>query len=254
MEIKKKIQPVVNGVEVVDAGSEGQAVAKWNNYVLFIKGAVPGDVVDVKLIRKKKNYAEAEVINYIKLSDKRAKPECEHFGVCGGCKWQSMDYSHQLFYKQKQVSDALKRIGKMAVPEINPIVPSQEIYFYRNKLEYTFSNKLWLTNEQIKSGVEFGNRNARGLLRSGCPAIHLTISRERSGGIGTKLSLSAVFVVPIRFSPLWRSFRASSIRSCMPSKSSIRNTRISAARKPQTARIRNAACSRGDASESRARS
>ena len=162
MHQKDKPKQIIQNIDVIDAGSDGQAVGKWNDYVVFIKNAVPGDVVDVQITRKKRRYAEAKVIEYVKLSDKRTKPECEHFGICGGCKWQNMNYENQLYYKQKQVADALQRIGKIPLPEIMPIIPSQRKYYYRNKLEYTFSNKMWLTEEQIESKAEFSNRNALG--------------------------------------------------------------------------------------------
>ncbi|MBL7884468.1 MAG: 23S rRNA (uracil(1939)-C(5))-methyltransferase RlmD [Bacteroidia bacterium] len=158
----KKPLPVLQNLEVIDASSDGQSVAKTNEYVVFIKGAVPGDIVDVQITRKKSKYREANVINIIHPSEKRTESICSHFGTCGGCKWQNMDYQWQLYYKQKQVADALTRLAKIELPEIQKIVPSAKIYHYRNKLEYTFSNKKWLTNEQIKSKEAFDNRNALG--------------------------------------------------------------------------------------------
>lgn len=149
--IKKKVYQVLKNVEVTDAGSEGQSVARVNDKVIFIKGAVPGDVVDVQLTKKKNNYAEGKVVDIHRFSEKRTEPVCEHFGVCGGCKWQNMKYESQLFYKQKQVSDALRRIGKIDIPEMPAVLGSSEVLHYRNKLEYTFSNKKWLTQEEIEN-------------------------------------------------------------------------------------------------------
>jgi len=158
----KKAPQILENIEVIDTGSDGQSVARTNDYVIFIKGAVPGDTVDVQITRKKSKYREANVIAIKHNSDKRTQPVCSHFGVCGGCKWQSMKYDWQLFYKQKQVSDALTRIAKVKLPEIQPIIPSKKTYHYRNKLEYTFSNKKWLTFEEIDSKKEFDNRNGLG--------------------------------------------------------------------------------------------
>ncbi len=171
----KKILPVLENINVIDASSDGQSVAKTDEYVIFIKGAVPGDVVDVQVTRKKSNYREAKVIAIKKHSEKRVDSVCSHFGVCGGCKWQNMDYKWQLFYKQKQVSDALTRLAKIELPEIQEIVPSKKTYHYRNKLEFTFSNKKWLTEEQIQDktlafGEEEGevSRNCLGFHIPGC--------------------------------------------------------------------------------------
>ncbi|MBL7892556.1 MAG: 23S rRNA (uracil(1939)-C(5))-methyltransferase RlmD [Bacteroidia bacterium] len=162
MQIKRKNLPVLESVSIIDAGAEGQAVAKVNEMVVFVEGAVPGDIVDVQLTRKKKNYAQGKIIKFHSYSDKRSEPFCEHFGVCGGCKWQNMKYEWQLHYKQKQVADNLQRIGKMDLPGISPIIGSPDQKYYRNKLEFTFSNKMWLTDEEIKSGKAFDNRNALG--------------------------------------------------------------------------------------------
>jgi 23S rRNA (uracil1939-C5)-methyltransferase len=158
----KKPLPIVENVRVIDASSDGQSVAKTDEYVMFIKGAVPGDVVDVQITRKKSKYREATAIAVKEASDKRVEPVCIHFGVCGGCKWQNMSYNWQLFYKQKQVSDALTRLAKIELPEISPILGSKKVYRYRNKLEFTFSNKKWLTQEEISSNREIGQRNALG--------------------------------------------------------------------------------------------
>ncbi len=165
----KKPLPILENITVIDASSDGQSVARTEEYVIFIKGAVPGDIVDVQVTRKKAKYREATAINIKQASEKRTEPVCQHFGTCGGCKWQNMSYDWQLFYKQKQVSDALTRLAKIELPEIQKIVPSQKTYNYRNKLEFTFSNKKWLTKDQIEDkALTFGegsgevSRNALG--------------------------------------------------------------------------------------------
>lgn len=153
---------VLNDVEIIDTSAEGKSVAKHEGMVIFCDGGVPGDIVDLNIYRKKSKMAEAKVIAIKKPSPHRIAPVCSHFGVCGGCKWQTMSYEAQLKFKQKFVSDALIRIGKLDIPEITPIFGNKEDYFYRNKLEFSFSNKMWLTDEQIKSGEEISNRDAVG--------------------------------------------------------------------------------------------
>jgi 23S rRNA (uracil1939-C5)-methyltransferase len=164
----KKPLPLLLNVEIIDAGTEGQSVGKVDDYVVFVKGAIPGDIVDVQITRKKHKFREGKAVNFHRYSDKRTTPVCEHFGTCGGCKWQNMQYSSQLQFKQNQVQNALVRIGKLDIPTIQPILPSAREYQYRNKLEFTFSNKKWLTLEQIADkSLDFsegagGNRNALG--------------------------------------------------------------------------------------------
>lgn len=165
----KKPLPILENVSIIDASSDGQAVGRVDDFVVFIKGAVPGDIVDVQITRKKNKFREGKAIAIHQYSDKRTEPVCSHFGTCGGCKWQNMHYDWQLFYKQKQVSDALTRLIKIELPEIQKIIPSKNIYHYRNKLEFTFSNKKWLTEEQIQDkSLAFGegvgeiSRNALG--------------------------------------------------------------------------------------------
>ena len=153
---------MIEKLELVDTGTEGQSIGRHNGMAVFVKNAVPGDVADVQLTRKKNKYAEGKAVNFHTLSDKRTDPLCRHFGVCGGCKWQYMKYEEQLAFKQKQVHNQLVRIGKLDIPPILPIIGSKNVYYYRNKLEFTFSNKMWLTEQQIGSGKEFGNRNALG--------------------------------------------------------------------------------------------
>nr|WP_139237240.1 23S rRNA (uracil(1939)-C(5))-methyltransferase RlmD [Pontibacter akesuensis] len=141
--------------------AEGKCLARHNNMVIFVAGVAPGDVVDLRITRKKKTFLEAEAVAFHELSELRVQPFCEHFGTCGGCKWQHIGYDTQLYYKQKQVKDNLERIGKVPLPEFDPILGSAKTRYYRNKLEYTFSNNGWLTKEQINSSEEF-DRNALG--------------------------------------------------------------------------------------------
>lgn len=142
--------------------AEGKAIAKVNDLVIFVPYVVPGDVVDLQIRRKKNKYAEGEVVKFHELSPVRAVPFCQHYGVCGGCKWQVLPYQEQIKYKQKQVEDNLKRIGKIDLPEISPILGSDRTEFYRNKLEFTFSNKRWLTSEEVRQDVKYDQMNAVG--------------------------------------------------------------------------------------------
>lgn len=160
---KKKDNPILEHVEITDIAAEGKAIAKVNDMVIFIPFVVPGDIVDVQLNRRKKNYAEGKVLRIEKYSDMRVDAFCEHFGTCGGCKWQILPYAEQLKFKQKQVTDNLTRIGKIELPEIMPILGSEKTEFYRNKLEFTFSNKKWLTVEQLRSAGDFADMNMNAL-------------------------------------------------------------------------------------------
>lgn len=159
---KKKELPVFEQVEITDVAAEGKAIARVNDLVVFVPYAAPGDIVDLQIYRKKHKYAEGRVIHTHQLSPIRVAPFCEHFGVCGGCKWQHIPYEYQLKYKQKQVFDNLSRIGKIPLPEFDTIKGSAQTEFYRNKLEFTFSNKSWLTTEQLAQAETFDNRNALG--------------------------------------------------------------------------------------------
>ena len=151
------------GLEVIDAGAKGKSIAKApDGKVIFIGNAVPGDVVDVQTTKKKRAYYEGTATKIHEFSDKRVEPPCIHFSVCGGCKWQFMGYEHQLFYKQKEVLNNLTRLGKIELPEVTPILGSKEIYFYRNKMEFSFSDSRWLTQEEIQSGKDIEDRNALG--------------------------------------------------------------------------------------------
>ncbi|MFY0253140.1 23S rRNA (uracil(1939)-C(5))-methyltransferase RlmD [Chitinophaga sp. 30R24] len=148
----RKKNVVLENVPVTAYAAEGKALARRDGKVIFIEGGVvPGDVVDVRLSKNKKDWAEGKAIHFHSFSDKRVTPFCQHFGVCGGCKWQMLPYSQQLEYKQQQVADHLQRIGKLALPPMDPILGSMHTEYYRNKLEFTFSNKAYLTNEEIKA-------------------------------------------------------------------------------------------------------
>ncbi|WP_321332074.1 23S rRNA (uracil(1939)-C(5))-methyltransferase RlmD [uncultured Bacteroides sp.] len=158
----KKELPLLEKVTITDVAAEGKAIARVDDLVVFVPYVVPGDIVDLQVKRKKNKYAEAEAVKFHEYSPVRAVPFCEHYGVCGGCKWQVLPYSEQLKYKQKQVTDNLNRIGKIPLPEISPILGSEKTQFYRNKLEFTFSNKRWLTTEEVKQNVVYEQMNAVG--------------------------------------------------------------------------------------------
>ena len=155
MSRKKKNFPILENVTITDIAAEGKSLVRINDLVVFVPFCVPGDVVDLQIKRKKHSYAEAEVVRFVKYSDKRTEPMCEHFGVCGGCKWQNLPYEEQLAFKQKQVHDQLTRIGKIELPEFMPIKGSVKTSEYRNKLDFGCANKQWLTREQLQAGVPF---------------------------------------------------------------------------------------------------
>ena len=154
---------VLENLEIIDAGAKGKSIAKAEDgRVVFVNNAVPGDIATIQTTKKRKAYFEGTAISFSKYSDKRVEPACDHFGTCGGCKWQFMGYDHQLFYKQKEVENNLRRIGKVELPEISPILGAAAQYFYRNKMEFSFSDNKWLTLEQIKSDDVILDRNALG--------------------------------------------------------------------------------------------
>lgn len=159
---KRKEFPILENVTITDVAAEGKALARVNDMVVFVPFVVPGDVVDLKIRKKKHSYCEAEVVRFVKYSETRAVPVCQHFGVCGGCKWQNLSYEEQLRAKQQQVFDQLSRISHVQLPEFNPIMGSQLTLHYRNKLEFGCSNKRWLTREQVASGETFDTMNAIG--------------------------------------------------------------------------------------------
>ena len=159
---KKKELPLLEKVTITDVAAEGKALARVNDMVVFVPYVVPGDVVDLQVKRKKHSYAEAVAVKFHEYSPLRSEPFCKHFGVCGGCKWQCLKYEEQIRYKQKQVTDNLVRIGKIELPEISPILGSEQTEHYRNKLEFTFSNKRWLTQEEVEKDFKYDQMNAVG--------------------------------------------------------------------------------------------
>ncbi len=155
-------KPLLHNLEMLEAVAEGKSLAKTEDKVVFVTNAVPGDIADVQIVKKRKAYMEGYATQFHKYSDKRSEPVCAHFGTCGGCKWQNLKYTEQLKAKEKTVIDQLTRIGGFEMPDVNPILESKEIYHYRNKLEFTFSNKRWLTPEEINSDQEIDRGNALG--------------------------------------------------------------------------------------------
>ena len=160
---KNNKSEVFENVEVTDAAAKGKTVGKApDGRVIFMTNTVPGDVVDVQTTKRRKSYFEGTAINFHSLSDKRTQPVCEHFGTCGGCKWQNMGYKYQLQYKQNEVLNNLIRIGHLELPEVTPILGSKKEYFYRNKMEFSFSDSRWLTLEEMRSTEEIEDKNALG--------------------------------------------------------------------------------------------
>jgi len=159
---RKKELPLLEKVKITDIGAEGNAIARINNQVIFVPMLIPGDVADIRVRKKRKKYMEGTVVRFHEYSSDRIKPLCIHFGTCGGCKWQHLPYNLQLFYKEKQVRDNLTRIGKVEITEMNPIIGSEDVFMYRNKLEYTFSDWRWLTREEIISDNSFIREDALG--------------------------------------------------------------------------------------------
>ena len=150
---KKANYPLIEGLEITTLAAEGKAMGRWQDVVVFVPMTVPGDVVDVQIRCKRRRYMEGYVVRYVKRSPLRVEPFCEHFGVCGGCKWQNLPYEEQLRFKREQVCDQLTRIGKVSLPEIRPCLASAQTQFYRNKLEFTFADRRWLTREEVASGA-----------------------------------------------------------------------------------------------------
>lgn len=146
----KKVNESIERVIVGEMAAEGKCIAKHNDKVIFVEKVAPGDVVDLRIFKNKKSFAFAQATHFYEYSPLRAEPFCSHFGVCGGCKWQHINYDTQLFYKAKQVKDSFERIAKIPIPEVQPILPAEQKQYYRNKLEYTFSNNRWLTREEMQ--------------------------------------------------------------------------------------------------------
>lgn len=159
---RKKTFPILENVTITDVAAEGKSLVRVDDMVIFVPFTVPGDVVDIQIKRKKHSYAEAEVVRFVEYSKVRVIPMCEHFGICGGCKWQNLPYEEQLKAKQRQVHDQLVRIGKVELPQFMPILGSVKTSEYRNKLEFGCSNKRWLTREQVASGYQYDNMNGIG--------------------------------------------------------------------------------------------
>lgn len=162
MSRKRKALPLIENLLITDVAAEGNALGRDGEMVVFVPFAAPGDVVDVQIEKKRKSYAVGRLARLVTPGDVRVAPRCEHFTVCGGCRWQHLPYDFQLRCKRQQVVDALERIAKVELPEIPAALGSENIWEYRNKMEYTFSNKLWLTREQLESGEEFPDRDAAG--------------------------------------------------------------------------------------------
>ena len=152
----------LENIEIIDTANKGKSVAKHDSRVIFVQGGVPGDICDITVFKRRKKFWEARIEKIHTLSVRRDEPKCEHFGTCGGCKWQNMNYTSQLEFKQNEVLNNLKRIGGIKLPKHEEIIGSENEYFYRNKMEFTFSNKRWLTLEEIQSNAEIVDKDALG--------------------------------------------------------------------------------------------
>lgn len=177
MSRKRKSLPLLPGVVISGVAAEGNAIARVDDMVVFVPFGAPGDVVDIQIEKKKKSYANGRIAAMVKPGEVRCEPRCEHFTVCGGCSWQHLPYSYQLECKRRQVVDALERIAKVKLPDVPECLGSKAIWEYRNKLEYTFSNRCWLTFEQLQSGQAFPDRDAAGFHIPGAFDKVLDISR-----------------------------------------------------------------------------
>lgn len=158
----RKPNKILTDLSIADISSEGKGIARIEGKVVFVEGAVPGDIVDAEILKSKKSFAEGKVAVLKTASPLRVQPQCSHFGICGGCKWQHISYAQQLLFKQQIVKDAFQRIGKLTEAEIPPVLGCQNNFYYRNKLEFAFTDRSWLTLEQINSGQNFEQRNALG--------------------------------------------------------------------------------------------
>tara|TARA_B100000401_G_C52788458_1_gene712094 strand:- start:366 stop:1778 length:1413 start_codon:yes stop_codon:yes gene_type:complete len=162
MSNRKKNPILIEKIEIIDTANKGKSIAKHDDRVIIVDNGVPGDICDISVYKRRRKYWQAEIKKIHKYSQYRVTPKCEHFGVCGGCKWQNMQYNSQLKFKEKEVLNNLKRIGKIDTKNHEKIIGSKEDYFYRNKMEFTFSNKRWLSKEEIKSRIKITDRNACG--------------------------------------------------------------------------------------------
>lgn len=158
MRQKKNKYPHIENLHIIDIAAEGKSLGKLDEQVIFVPNTIPGDVVDVQINNKRRRFMEGYVTRFVERSPLRVEPICQHYGECGGCKWQSLPYASQLEFKQKQVKDQLQRLGGIELPEISPIIGSAQTEYYRNKLEFSFSNKRWITREEAASGAEVGGR------------------------------------------------------------------------------------------------
>lgn len=154
--------PLLENIEITGFAAEGKALARVDDMVVFVPFAAPGDVADLQVVRRKHHYCEARAVKFHTYSPWRVEPVCPHFGICGGCKWQHLMYAKQLLYKEQQVVDCLTRIGKIPLPEVSPIIGAEKTTCYRNKIEFSFSNKRWLTEKEIAEDVKYDNMNGVG--------------------------------------------------------------------------------------------
>ena len=187
---KRENYPLIESLEITTLAAEGKAMGRYNEQVVFVPMTVPGDVVDVQIRNKRRRFMEGVVVNYVKRSPLREEPFCPHFGVCGGCKWQNLPYAEQLRFKTEQVHDQLSRIGKVALPEVRPCLGSEQTSFYRNKLEFTFAHKRWLTYEEIAAGGDIESAPALGFHIPNCfdkvlDIDHCYLQAEPSNAIRT---------------------------------------------------------------------
>ena len=165
---RNKRNIVLENIELTDAGSLGKSISKKEGEkIIFTKNGVPGDIVDIRVRKKRKSYLEGDIIKYHKYSPKRTDPKCSHFELCGGCSWQNMDYEEQLIYKDKEVNENLSRIGKIGIHKKLPIIKSDKRYYYRNKMEFSFSNSRWITEKEIREEGDILDKNALGFHKSG---------------------------------------------------------------------------------------
>ncbi|WP_298061492.1 23S rRNA (uracil(1939)-C(5))-methyltransferase RlmD [uncultured Rikenella sp.] len=162
MKPRKNKYPQIEGLEITDIAAEGKSLGKYNDVVVFVPHTVPGDVVDVQINRKRRRFMEGYVLDFVKYSPIRVEPFCKHYGECGGCKWQALPYPMQLEYKQRQVEEQLRRLGGIELPEISPIIGAAKSEYYRNKLEFTFSDKRWVPRSEVAAGAAAGDGNALG--------------------------------------------------------------------------------------------
>lgn len=160
---RKQKYPLIEGLEIVDLAAEGKALARVNDQVVFVAGTVPGDIVNVQISNKRRRFMEGYVTEFIRHSDRRVDPFCAHFGQCGGCKWQMLPYAEQLAFKERQVADQLSRLGGgITLPAVQPIIGSKNTEFYRNKLEFTFSARRWVTYDEVAAGAELSSEGGLG--------------------------------------------------------------------------------------------